>query len=296
MIDDKSISIIIPAYNEEAVIDVFLRKLIPFAEENFFEYEIIVVNDGSSDNTLDKLEEFKNEVRVLSHPYNKGNGASVKTGIRNAVKEFVVMLDSDGQHDVKDIIRILDKLGTYDCVVGARTSESEGSFHRNMANMLYNNFATYASGFKIKDLTSGFRGFRRSVITKFLYLFPNGFSYPTTSTLSMIKAGYNLTYIPIKATKRVGKSKIKLFRDGYKFLILITKITVLFSPLKVFIPISAMFLLGGMSHMFYKVVLQNEKYTEFSIFLFSAGILFFLIGLISEQITYLRYTRIDEDI
>lgn len=291
---EKSVSIIIPAYNEELVISKFLDNLKITMSENFSNYEIIVVNDGSSDNTA-KLIAEKEGIVLISHPYNKGNGATVRTGIRAATKEFVIMLDSDGQHDVKDIITITNLLTTYDCVVGARSGDSDGSFHRNIANRTYNLFATYMTGMVIKDLTSGFRGFRRNVIKQFLYLFPNGFSYPTTSTLAVIKAGYNLTFFPIKAKKRVGKSKIRVFRDGMRFLIIIVKITSLFSPLKIFIPISSFFVLSGILHVIYKMFIMHARYTQFSIFLITAGILFFLIGLVSEQITSLRYSRINED-
>lgn len=291
---ENSVSVIIPAYNEEAVILEFLLKLKSIMLTNFKNYEIIVVNDGSTDNTLKMIEDQK-DIAIISHPYNKGNGATVRTGIRAATKDFVIMLDSDGQHDVNDIIPIAELLSTYDCVIGARTDESDGSLHRNTANKIYNLFASYMTGMKIKDLTSGFRGFRRNVIKQFLYLFPNGFSYPTTSTLAVIKAGYNLTFFPIKAQKRVGKSKIKIFRDGGRFFMIIIKITSLFSPLKIFLPVSLLFIASGFAHMIYKIFIMNGKYTQFSVFLITAGILFFLIGLVSEQITSLRYSRINEE-
>ena len=296
MIQNKSISIVIPVYNEEAVIKAFLTDLKSFMKENFETYEILLVNDASSDNTLNEIKDIEG-IRIITHPYNKGNGAAVRSGIRNAKKEFVIMLDGDGQHDFKDIIGVAELLGVYDCVVGARSKSknSEGSLHRNLANYFYNQLATYVTNIKIEDLTSGFRGFKTSVIKKFLYLFPNGFSYPTTSTLAIIKAGYNLKYYPIKAKKRVGTSKIRILRDGFRFLLIIVKVTTLFSPMKIFMPASLLFVFSGLAHIFYKWILLGEKYTQLSVFLVSMGVLVFLIGLVSEQISTLRYDRVEEE-
>lgn len=291
---NKSVSLIIPAYNEEKAISGSLENISSFMKSHFSDFEIIVVNDSSTDKTAEEVSKFK-EIRLFSHPYNKGNGATVRTGIRNAKKEFVVMMDADGQHDIKDILGIIDLLGVYDCVVGARKESSEGSFHRNMANKLYNYLASYVTNLKIEDLTSGYRGFKTSVIKKFLYLFPNGFSYPTTSTLAIIKGGYNLKYYPIHAKKRIGKSKIKLLRDGFRFLLIIVKISILFSPLKIFLPLSILFILSAFIHMFYKIFLLDARYTQFSVFLISVGVIIFLIGLLSEQIATLRFDKVEED-
>jgi len=291
---NKSVSLIIPAYNEEKAIAGSLENISSFMKSNFSDFEIIVVNDASTDRTAEEVSKFK-DISIISHPYNKGNGATVRTGIRNASKEFVVMMDADGQHDIKDITGIVDLLGTYECVVGARTESSEGSFHRNLANRFYNFLASYVTNLRIEDLTSGYRGFKTSVIKKFLYLFPNGFSYPTTSTLAIIKGGYNLKYYPIHAKKRIGKSKIKLFRDGFRFLLIIVKISILFSPLKIFLPVSILFAFGGFIHMFYKILLLGARYTQFSIFLISVGVIIFLIGLLSEQIATLRFDKVEED-
>ncbi|MBN1971209.1 MAG: glycosyltransferase family 2 protein [Candidatus Delongbacteria bacterium] len=291
---NKSVSIIIPAFNEELCIGDFLKELDVFMRNNYSDYEIIVVDDCSTDNTSEILKSL-DFIRYLRNPYNKGNGATVRTGIRNATKDYVVMMDSDGQHKPEDIKRITDKLEDYDCVVGARTSNYQGSVHRNLANSFYNYLATYVTNLKIQDLTSGFRGFKRSIIIKFLYLFPNGFSYPTTSTMAIIKSGYNLCYVPIDARPRIGKSKIKLLRDGFRFLIIIMKVATLFSPLKVFLPISFFFFLSSMIHGFYKIVFVESRYTQFTVVLFTLSILFFLIGLLSEQISTLRFDRVEEE-
>ncbi len=291
---DKPVTLVLPAYNEEKAISSSLKKITGFMKQNFSDYEIIVVNDASTDRTAEIVSGF-DDVIIVTHPYNKGNGSAVRTGIRNAKKEFVVMMDADGQHSIKDILKITEYLGVYDCVIGARTESSHGSFHRNMANRFYNSLATYVTNIKIEDLTSGYRGFRTSVIKKFLYMFPNGFSYPTTSTLAVIKAGYNLKYCPIIAKKRIGKSKIKILRDGFRFILIIIKIAILFSPLKVFLPVSLGFVTAGLAHMFYKIVLLGLRYTQFSIFLISVGVIIFLIGLLSEQIATLRYDKVEED-
>ncbi len=290
----KPVSLILPAFNESEAIAQSLTRIIDFMKSHFSDYEIIVVNDASTDSTAEEVLKFPGII-LLSHPYNKGNGSAVRTGIRNAKKEFVIMMDADGQHDITDITNIAELLGTYDCVVGSRTSSSHGSFHRNIANKFYNRLASYVTNINIEDLTSGYRGFRTSVIKKFLYMFPNGFSYPTTSTLAIIKGGYNLKYCPVHTKKRIGKSKIKIFRDGFRFLLIIIKITVLFSPLKVFLPVSLLFVLSGLTHMFYKVIVLGARYTQFSVFLISVGVIIFLIGLLSEQISTLRYDKVEED-
>ncbi|MCK5761112.1 MAG: glycosyltransferase family 2 protein [Candidatus Delongbacteria bacterium] len=291
---DKSVSVIIPAFNEELAIEKFLNEVQKFMKKNFSDYEIIVVNDASTDKTPDIVSSIKNII-LITHPYNKGNGSTVRTGIRNAKKDYVVMLDADGQHDINEIVPVVENLGTYDCVIGARIDNKHGSLHRNLANKFYNALATYVTNIRIEDLTSGYRGFKTNVIKKFLYLFPNGFSYPTTSTMAIIKGGYNLKYIPITAKKRIGKSKIKLFRDGFRFLLIIVKITLLFSPLKVFLPISLFFIAGGLAHMTYKIFYMGMRYTQFSVFMISVGVIIFLIGLLSEQISTLRYDRVEED-
>ncbi|MBN2788758.1 MAG: glycosyltransferase family 2 protein [Candidatus Delongbacteria bacterium] len=291
---NRSVSLILPCYNEEESIKETLDRVIEFMRSNFSDYEIIVVNDASKDKTRSILDEYSG-ITVIDHPYNKGNGSAVKTGIRNSKKDHVLMMDSDGQHDINDIIPMMELLDVYDCVVGSRTKSSEGSVHRNLANIFYNWLASYVTSVKIHDLTSGYRGFRTNVIKKFLYLFPNGFSYPTTSTLAIIKAGYNLKYHPIVVSKRKGKSKIKLFRDGFRFLLIIVKITILFSPLKVFLPISLVFVFSGLFHMLYKIFVLNLRYTQFTTFMISVGVIIFLIGLLSEQISTLRYDKLEED-
>jgi len=276
------ISIVIPAYNEVGAIAGIVQRVHRVVEDLGRSYEIIVVDDGSQDDTAVKAEEAG--ARVISHPYNIGNGAAVKTGIRNARGDILVMMDGDGQHAPEDIPRLLEKLGPYDMVVGARTAESETDSHRDIANQAYNLFATYVCNHKIDDLTSGFRAIKADIARGFAYLLPNTFSYPTTITLASVRSGYSLAYVPIKTRRRIGKSKIKLFRDGSRFLLIILKIATFFSPLRVFVPASLLMFLTGIGYGLFKVVALNSRYGPTSAMLMTTAVLVFLVGLVSEQV------------
>ena len=246
-----------------------------------------MIDDGSTDDTVSLC--MANNVRVLSHPYSKGNGASIKSGARTATRDILVFMDADGQHQPEDISRLLETLsGGYDMVVGARSSESQAGVHRAMANGFYNKLATWMTGHPVKDLTSGFRAVKADKFRKFLYLLPNGFSYPTTITMSFFRAGFSVAYIPIIAPKRIGKSHLRLFQDGVRFLIIIFKIGTLYSPLKLFLPISLFIFLSGLGHYLY-TFLAYHRFTNMSTLLFITSMLIFLMGLISEQITSLNY-------
>src|SRR5690554_2195874 len=212
------VSVVIPAFNEAQVIGDVIERIFDVFEQLPYTMELLVIDDGSSDGTAVVAQEAGAE--VIQHPYNIGNGAAVKTGIRNAAGDVIVLLDGDGQHAPEDIPRLLDKVGRYDLVVGARTRDSESQIHRDLANQIYNWLATYVCGRKIEDLTSGFRAVRAELARSFVYLLPNTFSYPTTITLATVRAGYSLAYVPIRAAQRVGKSKIKLFRDGSRFFLI----------------------------------------------------------------------------
>jgi glycosyltransferase involved in cell wall biosynthesis len=285
------LSIIMPMYNEQAVIGQTLRDLTTLLTNRpEISFEILVVDDGSSDNSAVEVRQIASpHIRLLQHPYNIGNGAAVKTGIRQAKGQYILLMDADGQHRPEDIPRLLEYGETYDMVVGARTSESETAVHRDIANSVYNRFAGYVCGRPIEDLTSGFRLIRAELAKSLVYLLPNTFSYPSTMTLAVVRGGFSLKYVPIAARKRVGKSKINLLVDGSRFLTIILRIAVFFAPLKIFVPVSLFFFLSGFSWYVYRVFFVGTGFPPISSLFMTTAVVIFLIGLISEQITYLRY-------
>ena len=283
------LSIILPAKNEAPA----LAALLPRLRTAHPEAEIIVVDDGSTDDTRGVCS--SSGVECLSSPYSMGNGAAIKRGARAATGDILVFMDGDGQHDPADIKRLLDQLDRgYDMVVGARGWGSQAGVGRGLANTLYNWLATRMTGHQIADLTSGFRAVRADKFREFLHLLPNGFSYPTTSTMAFFRSAYPVAYIPIKAAQRVGKSHIRPLRDGVRFLLIIFKIATLYSPLKLFVPTSAVFFLLGLAHYAYTFITVH-RLTNMSALLFSASVIVFLIGLISEQITSLIYSKSDHN-
>ncbi len=277
------VSIVIPAKNEAQNLESFLPRLMAQVGDA----ECIVVNDGSTDDTAKVCEQHG--VRVISHPYSKGNGAAIKTGARAASGDILVFLDGDGQHRPEDIPRLLAELEKgFDMVVGARDRKSQADSYRALANGIYNSLSSLITGHKILDLTSGFRVVRAEKFHEFLYLLPNGFSYPTTCTMAFFRAGYSVGYIPIQTEQRLGDSHISLFKDGIRFLIIIFKVGSLYSPLKIFIPTSAAFFLTGCGYYLYTFISQG-RFTNMSAVLFMTAVLVFLIGLVSEQVTTLMY-------
>ena len=287
--NEMYISIILPAKNEAAAIGATLGRMnAQLVSLNMAgKAEVLVINDGSTDDTAAVAQAAA--ARVVHHPYSKGNGAAIKTGARAALGEVLVFMDADGQHDPADIPRLLDKLNQgHDMVVGARQKGSQASVGRGLANGLYNRLASWMTGHKVEDLTSGFRAVRADKFREFLYLLPNGFSYPTTSTMAFFRAGYSVAYIPIHAAKRIGKSHIRLLRDGARFLLIIFKIGTLFSPLKIFAPVAlVMFLLA--SGWYGWTFITMHKFTNMSALLYTGSVITFMMGLISEQITALMY-------
>jgi glycosyltransferase involved in cell wall biosynthesis len=280
-------SIIIPSKNEAAS----LIHLLPKIRNLMPEAEIIVVNDGSTDETIALCRE--NQVTALTHPYSMGNGAAVKSGARAAQGKILVFMDADGQHKPEDIPRLLEKLSDgYDMAVGARDRSSQAGAHRAMANGLYNRLATWMVGQNVKDLTSGFRAVNATKFRKFLYLLPNGFSYPTTITMSFFRAGYGVAYVPIEAPPRIGKSHVNLARDGMRFLLIIIKIGTLYSPQRLFLPISFSFFSTGAIYYLY-TYLTIHRFTNMTALMFISSILTFLIGVVSEQVSSLHYKDID---
>ena len=284
------VSVVLPCLNEEAN----LRVLLPQIQSVCPKAEIIVINDGSTDHSKSVCEQCS--VRVVSHPYPMGNGAAIKTGVRHASGDIIIFMDADGQHDPNDIPRLLKELDKgFEMVVGARVFKSHASFLRGLANKTYNAFASYMVGRKILDLTSGFRVVRIRHFRKFLYLLPNGFSYPTTITMAFFRAGFPVSYVPIHAGKRKGKSKISPLRDGSRFFLIILKVGALFSPMRLFLPISAVLFLSGLmlySYSFFTV----GRFTNMSVLLFTSALFNFLIGILSEQVSSLHYRGIEDDL
>ncbi len=282
MASPDSVSIVIPAYNEGAAVGRVIQALRAAGAWR----EIIVVDDGSSDDTGATARGAG--ATVIRHPYNKGNGAVVKTGIRAATGDYVMIMDGDGQHRPTDAVRVAGRLGEYDLVVGARAGSTQATRSRRLGNTTLNRFAGYLTGRPIPDLTSGFRAARRDHLREFLHLLPNGFSTPTTTTLAFIKAGYNVAFEPVEADMRVGQSKIRLARDGAKFFLIILKIVTIFSPLRVFLPISLLTFAAGAGYALWTIATQSHV-TNSSVLLIMLAVIVFLVGLVSEQIAALRF-------
>ncbi len=284
------ITVVLPAKNEEAGLERTLPKL----KAELPEAEVIVVDDGSTDGTARIAADHG--VRVLSSPYSMGNGAAIKRGARAANGQVIVFMDADGQHDPALIHSLLAKLDEgFDMVVGARDSSGQANVGRGAANAFYNRLATWMTGHRIDDLTSGFRAVRAGKFREFLHLLPNGFSYPTTSTMAFFRSAYPVAYVPVPVTKRIGtNSHIRPLRDGIRFLLIIFKIATLYSPLKLFAPTAVGFSLAGLLHYAYTYITMG-RFTNMSVLLLSASVIIFLIGLVSEQITALTYLRIRDE-
>lgn len=282
MIDSLRVSVVIPAYNEEVVIGSILDRVRAVKAVD----EIIVVDDGSSDGTPGAVAAHT-DVHLVRHPYNIGNGAAVKSGIRAATGDVIILMDSDGQHPPEEIPNLLRHIGEYDMVVGARSSESEAQQHRRFANAVFNWYASYVVGYRVPDLTSGFRAMRARIAKNFIYLLPNKFSYPTTLTIAFFRAGYAVKYQPFASPARVGTSKIRPLSDGLRFLLTITRLAVLFVPLKIFLPVSIFLTLAGGTYVISQLVL-DRRFSGFGGLITTIGIFIFLLGLVSEQIALLR--------
>ena len=283
------LSIVMPARNEAPA----LERLLPVLRERFPLAQVIVVNDGSTDDTSALC--ARHGVHEVRHRYSVGNGGAVKSGARAARGEVIVFMDADGQHDPADIPRLLARLREgYDMVVGARDGSSQASVGRSLANRLYNRIANYMTGQKIADLTSGFRAVRADRFREFLFLLPNGFSYPTSITMAFFRAGYGVAYEPIVAAPRTGRSHIRPLRDGARFLLIIFRVATLYSPLKIFAPLAGLSFAGGLLNYMHTYITQG-RFTNASAVLFTTAVLVFLMGLISEQITTLLYAAASRD-
>jgi glycosyltransferase involved in cell wall biosynthesis len=274
--DPQAVSVVIPAFNEEGGIAGVVERV----RARHPWHEVLVVDDGSTDETAARASAAG--ARVIRHPYNKGNGAAVKTGIREATGSVILLMDADGQHDPDDAAALIGPVGVHDMVIGARSSRDQ-AWTRALGNAVFNGVASWLTGRPIPDLTSGYRAARRDRLLEILHLLPNGFSYPTTSCLAFLKAGLNVAFVPITARRRVGTSKIRPFRDGTLFLLIILKIVTLYRPLKIFFPVSAISFLLGAAYGIWNV-LRAGKIPMGSALLIQLAVVVFLFGLISEQI------------
>jgi glycosyltransferase involved in cell wall biosynthesis len=279
------ISIVIPIFNEAGTLAELLDRVQSLKPART---ELIVVDDGSTDGSAEVA--LNAGASVIRHPYNIGNGAAVKSGIRAARGRLIVLMDGDGQHQPEDISKLLAEAAKYHMVVGARAKGSKLRFHRYAANLVYNLLASYVTRFRVQDLTSGFRVLSRHEAHRFIDLLPNTFSYPTTLTLAFLRSGLTVKYVPIKTLYRAGQSKISLVTDGIRFLLIITKIATLFSPFRVFLPVSIFFFLAGMSNYLYTYLTQG-RFTNMSVFMLTTAVIIFMLGLVSEQIALLRMER-----
>jgi glycosyltransferase involved in cell wall biosynthesis len=285
MADRCQTSIVIPVFNEAENLGKLLERIyalqLPGAE-------VVVIDDGSTDDSAGVA--MQAGATVIRHPYNIGNGAAIKSGIRAARGKFLVFMDGDGQHKPEDIPKLLREAKNYHMVVGARSKGSKLRFHRNVANLAYNFLATYVTRFPVEDLTSGFRVLERLDALRFIDLLPNTFSYPTTLTLAFLRSGLTVKYVPIRTLYRMGQSKISLVTDGVRFLLIIAKIATLFSPFRVFLPVSFFFFSAGMANYLYTYLSQG-RLTNMSVFMWTTAVIVFMLGLVSEQIAALRMER-----
>lgn len=278
--ESSNVTIVIPAYNEKMVIGDVIAGIQALEGE----YEILVVDDGSTDDTYDIIKDMG--VRIIRHPRNKGYGAALKTGIRNANGDIVLTMDSDGQHKPEDIPKLLESIEEYDMVVGQRIKGSQTPILRRPGKAILRWTANYLAGMKIPDLNSGFRAMRKDIVSKFLHILPNGFSFSTTITIAMIKESYDVKYVPIQTRKRVGKSTVS-YRDAFNMLMLILRIINLFSPLRVFLPMSLLLSMVGIPYFLYQLIFLSNI-SDISVLLVISSIIIFFFGLLADQIAAMR--------
>lgn len=281
-----SLSIIIPVFNESTTVKKVLTDLLAFLGTKNWLTEIIVVNDGSTDNTLQQLKNFNDQIKIISHPYNKGYGAAIKTGVRAAQFDWLLTYDSDGQHEPALIESLIIDHNNYDLIIGARTHGYQGPANRKLGKKFIHWFAGYLVEKKIPDINSGLRLIRRSIMLSYLHIFPDGFSLATTTTLAFLKDGYNVCFVPIQINPRVGHKSTVSYQDGFKTIMFLTRLTMLFAPLRVFLPIVIM--LGGLTLISFIYDLCHYNIADTTVLLFSSFLLIFFFGLLADQIAAIR--------
>lgn len=290
MDNNLKVSVIIPAFNEA----LSIRGLVSRIKTLYPDFEVIVINDGSSDNTAAVAKDAG--ARVFSHPYNIGNGAAIKSGIREATGEILVFIDGDAQHSPEDIGKLVKYLPEYDMVVGKRSGSGQSTLFRALGNFIFNRMASYVSKFRVRDLTSGFRAVKAIIAYQTLHLLPNTYSYPTTMTLCVLRSGYSVKYVPVEIKKRrKGKSGIKIINDGVRFFMIILRICTLFSPMRIFLPVSFLIFFLGLFNYAISYLIKN-RFTNMSMLLFISSLVIFMMGLISEQICQMRYERVRKEL
>ena len=290
MDNNLKVSVIIPAFNEA----LSIRGLVSRIKTLYPDFEVIVINDGSSDNTAAVAKDAG--ARVFSHPYNIGNGAAIKSGIREATGEILVFIDGDAQHSPEDIGKLVKYLPEYDMVVGKRSGSGQSTLFRALGNFIFNRMASYVSKFRVRDLTSGFRAVKAIIAYQTLHLLPNTYSYPTTMTLCVLRSGYSVKYVPVEIKKRrKGKSGIKIINDGVRFFMIILRICTLFSPMRIFLPVSFIIFFFGLFNYVISYLINN-RFTNMSMLLFISSLVIFMMGLISEQICQMRYERVRKEL
>lgn len=285
MIEGRELTFVIPAHNEAATVGAIvakIRALYPGAT-------VLVVDDGSTDGTSEQAR--ASGATVIRHPYNKGNGAAVKSGLRAAATPYVVLMDADGQHKVEEVAKLIDALPEYDMIIGERTGRQGGNLLRHLGNKALNLLASYIAGRRVMDLTSGFRAAKLQLLKQFLHLFPNGYSYPSTSTLAFLQAGYSVKFVPVACRdRRAGTSGVRLFRDGWQFLMIALRMSMLFGPSKIFTPLASVFFVVGAGYGIYTAITESHI-TNSTVLLVTLSVFVFLLGLVSEQIASLRLER-----
>ena len=284
---EVELSIILPALNEANS----LETLLPELQQAFPDAEIIVIDDGSSDGTAALCGRIG--CRRVANPYRMGNGAAIKRGARAAKGANLAMMDADGQHTASHLKKLWQRFSSdedLDMLVGARSHPDQASILRRLGNIAFNYMASWMTGQKIPDLTSGLRISRTNRFREFLHLLPNGFSYPTTSTMAFFRSGYTVAYEPIDVQQRDGRSHLKIWREGVRFLVIIFKIGSFYSPLKLFLPVSLL-LFAIASALYTYTFITAGRFTNMSALLYMTSLLTFLMGIVSEQITSLMFAR-----